>query len=103
MRFLAVAIALCLGACVGQVESLAPTEPGDVSQNREPGAEEGCAKLAELEIGMTTAQVLLSCEHQPIRTSNVITRDGKLQLTWVYKGSYLHFADGKLARIQNLQ
>ena len=99
MRLLIAAACVFLGACSLPVELLGPADQQRTS--REEG--ETCAKLNELAIGMTTSQVESSCERRPLRTSDVITKDGKMSTIWAYRGSYLYFAGGKLERIQPIQ
>jgi hypothetical protein len=99
MRLLIAVLCIFLGGCSLPIESLAPT----AKQANEPEESETCANLSELTIGMTTLQVLSSCERRPLRTSDIITRDGKMDTIWAYRGSYLHFASGKLERIQPVQ
>ena len=96
MRLLIAVLCIFLGACSLPLESLAPTA-------EQANESETCANLSELAIGMTTSQVLSSCERRPLRMSDIITRDGKMDTIWVYRGSYLHFAGGKLERIQPVQ
>ena len=43
--------------------------------------------------------VCANCERRPLRTSDVITRDGKKIAVWSYGSSYLHMADDKLIHI----
>ena len=92
---------MCVGACTQVADLLAPA--GGAQQTSETEASETCAKSDELATGMTPAQVLSACARKPLRTSDIITRDGKLDTIWVYRGNYLHFADGKLERIQPAQ
>jgi hypothetical protein len=99
MRLLIAVPCIFLGACSLPIESLAPT----ATQANEPEESETCASLSELAIGMTTSQVLSSCKRRPLRTSDIITRDGKMDTIWAYRGSYLHFTGGKLERIQPVQ
>jgi hypothetical protein len=90
MRFLAAAMCLLLCACTQLAEQLTTPNEQEI---------ETCAKLSEITIGMTTSQVLSSCERKPLRTSNIITGGGKQVEIWVYKGSYLHFVGGKVESI----
>src|ERR1700741_5578991 len=99
MRLLIAAACICVGACALPVESLDPA----TQQANESQESETCAKLSELAIGMTTSQVQSSCERRPLRTSDIITRDGKMEPIWVYRGTYLHFVGGKLERVQPAQ
>ena len=111
-RLFVAATCICLSACAR------PGEPAitDLSSNpnsiemareaqetNEPRVRESCAKLSELKIGTTTAEALLLCERKPLRTTEVIVRGGKKEITWGYWGSYLHFVDGKLTSVQDLQ
>ena len=96
MRLLIAAASIFLGACSLPIELLGRADQQRTS--REEG--ETCAISDELAIGMTTSQVESSCERRPLRTSDVITRDGKMSTIWAYRGSYLYFLGGKLERIQ---
>lgn len=99
MRMPIAALCICLSACsVGSLVEVAGTQ-----QTNEPEEGETCAKFKDLKIGMTPSQVLSACARSPLRTSDVITREAKKVTTWAYKGSYLHFADGKLETIQSLE
>ena len=96
MRLLAVAMCVSLCACSQVAEELTTVRATQTSEQEE---NEKCAKLSEITIGMTTSQVLLSCERKPLRTSNIISGGGKQIEIWVYKGSYLHFVGDKLEQI----
>jgi hypothetical protein len=111
-RTLIAATCICLSACTlpGELASTEPSaNPNSVEltrgtqQTNEPAEKKSCAKLSALQIGMTTSQVLLSCEREPLHTSEVIIRGGKKETIWAYWGSYLHFADGKLTSVQDVQ
>jgi hypothetical protein len=101
MRLIVAATCIRLSACTQFADLLAPT--GGAQQTSETEESETCARSSELAVGMTPSQVLSSCERRPLRTSDIITREGKLDTIWVYRGNYLHFAGGKLERIQPAQ
>ena len=100
MRLLIAAASIFLGACSlpDRIVGTQPTSSAPVAKK-----ERRALILNELAIGMTTSQVESSCERRPLRTSDVITRDGKMSTIWAYRGSYLYFAGGKLERIQPVQ
>ena len=113
MRLVVAVTCVCLGACARPPEPPATTDlnsnpsyiemKGEAQQTTEREERERCAKINELKIGMTTSQVLLTCAGRPLRDSKVITRGGKMEMTWAYRDSYLHFVDGKLSNIKRLQ
>src|SRR5262245_18591889 len=103
MRLLIVVICICLCACAGSVDQLASTNLGGDQQTNQPKQGETCAKLKVLRIGMTTSQVLSACERGPLRTSALITRDGKKITVWFYGSSYLHLTDEQLVNIIPLE
>ena len=94
---------LCLSACVGSVDQLASTNSDEGKESKEPKQLETCAKLSELQIGMPASQVLLACERRPLRTSDVITRDGKRVTIWVFGNGTFHIVDDKLVQIFSTQ
>ena len=101
MRLCIAAGCLCLSACAGSLEQVASTDSEEKSQQtNQPTIQVGaCAKLSELKIGMTTAQVVSACGQRPIRTSDLITRDAKKVEVWVYTNSKLNLTDDKLVKI----
>ena len=101
MRLLVAALCVCLSACVGSVDQLASTdsEEGDRQTHQSTVQDELCANLSDLKIGMTTSQVLSACTQKPIRTSDLITRDGKKVVVWVYRNSKLQLVGDKLVQI----
>jgi hypothetical protein len=102
-RLLIVATCICLSACTRFVEPLVSAGLGEDEQTKQPEEKETCARLNELKIGMTASQVLSACERKPLRTSDIITRDGKKVIVWTYGGSYLHLAGDKLVQIFDLE
>jgi lipid A 4'-phosphatase len=114
LRSLIALACIYLGACTQSPRPLAPSDlnsdpyhtemtPG-AGQTAEREQKEGCAKISELAVGMTTSQVIsLSCEGRPFRTEEVVTKKGKHQIIWSYKGGYLEFENDKLARIRLVQ
>jgi hypothetical protein len=96
---LLVAALLCLSACTQLAEPLISTGLEEEEQIKQPVQGETCAKLKELRVGMTASQVVSACERRPLRTSDIITRDGKKIAVWSYGSSYLHMADDKLIHI----
>ena len=75
--------------------------PPTLKKNQQPNQPTkggACAKLSELKIGMTTAQVVSACGQRPIRTSDFITRDAKVEVG-VYTNSKLNLTDDKLVKI----
>jgi hypothetical protein len=99
MRLLVVALCIGLGACAGSLEQLASTDQGGDQQANPPEQTETCEKLGELRIGMTTSQVLSVCGRRPLRTSDLVTRDGKKLTVWTYRKSYLHLSNDQLVQI----
>jgi hypothetical protein len=99
MRLLIAVLCIGLSACAGSIEQLASTDPGGDQQANPPEQGEKCAKLGELRIGMTTSQVLSACGRRPLRTSDLITRDGKKLTVWTYGKSYLHLSNDQLVQI----
>jgi hypothetical protein len=95
---LLVAALLCLSGCTQLAEPLISAGLEEDEQIKQPEGE-ACAKVKELKIGMTASQVILACERRPLRTSDIITRDGKKIAVWSYGSSYLHLADDKLIQI----
>ena len=94
-----VASCLCLCACAQIIDSTAST---DTETNQQAGVQDqgaGCAKVNELQVGMTSAQVLSICERRPQRTSDMITRDAKKLTVWVYGTTSIQLADDKIVRI----
>ena len=75
----------------------------EAQETNKPKIRESCAKLSELKIGMTVSEALLLCERKPLRITEAIIRGGKKEINWAYWGSYLHFVDGKLTSVQDLQ
>jgi hypothetical protein len=101
MRLCIAAGCICLSACAGSLEQVVSTDSEEKSQQtNQPTIQGGaCAKLSELKIGMTTAQVVSACGQRPIRTSDLITRDAKKVEVWVYTNSKLNLTDDKLVKI----
>jgi hypothetical protein len=94
-----VASSLCLCACAQIIDSTAST---DTETSQQAGAQDqgvGCAKVNELQVGMTTAQILSICERRPQRTSDMITRDAKKLTVWIYGTTSIQLADDKIVRI----
>lgn len=99
MRLLIVAAFLCLGACA----ETTPDLNSNVDMTKEAQQAAGrCAKIAELTLGMTTSQVVSSCERTPQRTQEVIIKGGKHQILWSYTNGHLEFESDKLTRIRPL-
>jgi hypothetical protein len=100
-RLFIAAACICLSACAGSREQIVSTDPEEKNQQpNQPTIQGGaCAKLSELKIGMTTAQVVSACGQRPIRTSDLITRDAKKVEVWVYTNSKLNLTDDKLVKI----
>jgi hypothetical protein len=110
-RLFIAATCICLSACarpgepasadlVSNPNSIELTN--EVQETNEPKEKESCSKLSSLKIGMTMQQAILSCERKPLRISEAIMRGGKKEITWAYRGSYLHFVEGKLTSVQDL-
>ncbi len=95
---LLVAALLSLSACAQLAEPIISTGFEEDEQIKQLEGET-CAKLKELRIGMTASQVLSACERRPLRTSDIITREGKKIAVWSYGTSYLHLADDKLIHV----
>ena len=93
---------VCLSACAGSVDQLASTDSDEDKENKKLEQLDTCAKLGELQIGMMTSQVLLACGRRPLRTSDLITRDGKKVTMWAYGNGTLNMTDDKLVRIFSL-
>ena len=93
---------VCLSACAGSVDQLASTDLDEDKENKKLEQLDTCAKLGELQIGMMTSQVLLACGRRPLRTSDLITRDGKKVTIWAYGNGTLNMTDDKLVRIFSL-
>ena len=109
MRLLVTAIGLGLNAAIcvglsacGSVERLISTDP-EAQQTDRPEDAETCENLKELRIGMTTSQVVSDCERKPLRTSDLITRDGKKITVLSYRKSNLQITDDKLIQIFPLE
>jgi hypothetical protein len=100
MRLSIAAGCICLSACAGSLEQVVSTDSEEKSQQtNQPTIQGGaCAKLSELKIGMTTAQVVSACGQRPIRTSDLITNAKKVEV-WVYTNSKLNLTDDKLVKI----
>ena len=96
MRLLIAAASIFLGACSLPVELLGPTD------QQRTGREEGetCANIRRIGDWDDDIATSIVFERRPLRTSDVITRDGKMSTIWAYRGSYLYFLGGKLERIQ---
>jgi hypothetical protein len=101
MRLLLIS-AMCIGliACGQTTEDFAKYF-GKLS-NKQDRVEGTCPKASELAVGMTTEQVVAACGSKPIHSTDTVTTDGPRQ-EWVYKETFLVFANGKLARIQPAQ
>src|SRR5262249_47448143 len=101
VRLVIATTCLCLSACAGSFDNLVSTNSEEKEQQTSRPAIQGdaCAKLSELKIGMSSPQVLSACGQKPIRTSEVITRDGKKVIVLVYGNSTLHITDDKLVQI----
>ena len=111
-RVLIAVTSICLSACARPGEFTytdLSSNPNSIEMTREaqetnkPKIRESCAKLSELKIGMTMSEALLLCERKPLRITEAIIRGGKKEINWAYWGSYLHFVDGKLTSVQDLQ
>jgi hypothetical protein len=108
MRLLFIS-ALCIGliAC-GQTQPSATTERISnyfselFNKQAQEEAEQRCAKVTELRIGMSTQEVVNACGRSALQVTDAVTADGNQQ-TWHYRDTYLIFANGKLARIQREQ
>jgi hypothetical protein len=74
------------------------------SEEKDPPTGQGgaCTKLSELKIGMATREVASACGQKPIRTSDVISDEKKIEI-WIYANSTLHLAGDKLVRIFDLK
>lgn len=92
-----VASCLCLCACAQIIDPPKETETSQQVGAQDQGA--GCAKVNELQVGMTTEQILSICERRPQRTSDMITRDAKKLTVWVYGSTSIQLADDKIVRI----
>ena len=92
-----VASCLCLCACAQIIDPPKETETSQQAGAADQGA--GCAKVNELQVGMTTAEILSICERRPQRTSDMITRDAKKLTVWVYGSTSIQLADDKIVRI----
>jgi hypothetical protein len=102
VRVFIVAISICLSACTRIIEPLVSAGLSEDDQTK-PIEKETCARLKELKVGMSESQVLSACERKPMRTSDIVTRDGKKVVVWTYSGAYLHLAGDKLVQIFDLE
>jgi hypothetical protein len=108
MRLLLIS-ASCIGliAC-GQTSPGATTErisnyfSGLFNKQAQEEAEQRCAKVTDLRIGMSTQEVVNACGRSALQVTDAVTADGNQQ-TWHYRDTYLIFANGKLAHIQREQ
>jgi hypothetical protein len=109
MRILLV-FALCMGliACGQQTSPSATSDrvsnyfSGLFNKQAQEEADQRCAKVTDLRIGMSTQEVVNACGRSALQVTDAITADGNQQ-TWHYRDAYLIFANGRLARIQRGQ
>jgi hypothetical protein len=108
MRSLLLIPAMCLGliAC-GQgtpsaMSDLAPNNILTKFWNKQAQEQGLCPNVGELTMGMTTKEVVAACKSSPRNVMQAQTVGGERE-EWYYKGGYLTFENGRLARIQREQ